>query len=316
MMAHSPLPLAAELADRLAAIPSLDASASTLAELRQRAGLASASGNDARRWRDVIVRAEPELQVRIHRPRRPSTRPAPVILGMHGGGFVFGSRSAQDDRFARWCGRFDCVGVSVEYRLAPEAAYPAALDDCYAALAWIFAHAAELNGDLSRVGVYGPSAGGGLAAGLALLARDRAEYPVAFQILEAAMLDDRQQTASSQAPEQAIWTPASTTFGWQSYLGDRYGQDDVPAYAAPGRCRDFTGLPPALVVVGGADGFRDENIAYASRLAAAGVLTDLHVLAGAPHGVQAFSDSLLMERWNRVVDDWLAGVLAPQDGPD
>jgi acetyl esterase/lipase len=194
--------------------------------------------------------------------------------------------------------------VSVEYRLAPETAYPGPLDDCYAGLRWTLEHAEELGIAPDRIGISGVSAGGGLAAALALLARDRAEVPVAFQLLECPMIDDRQTTSSSQLDGLPIWSREANEFGWRSYLGDLYG-GDVPAYAAAAHATDLSGLPPALVIVGGADGFRDEDIEYALRLNQAGVPTELHVLPGAPHGVQMFTDSVVARRWNRMVTEWL-----------
>src|SRR5262249_3261224 len=145
----------------------------------------------------------------------------------------------------------------------------------------------------------------GLAAALALLARDRGEVPVAFQLLECPMIDDRQITSSSRLDALPIWSREANEFGWRSYLGDLYGADDVPGHAPAARATDLVGLPPALVIVGGADGFRDEDIGYALRLNQSGVPTELHVLPGAPHGVQMFADSVLARRWNQIVTEWL-----------
>ena len=156
------------------------------------------------------------------------------------------------------------------------------------------------------------SAGGGLAAALGLLARDRGEYPVAFQLLECPMVDDRQVTSSSQYDDLLIWSRESNTFGWQCYLGEFYGTDAVPMYAAPTRADDLSGLPDTLVITGGADGFRDENIEYARRLGASGVTTDLCVIAGAPHGVQMFTNTEPERRWARAVVEWLAPRLSPR----
>ena len=194
--------------------------------------------------------------------------------------------------------------MSVEYRLAPETPYPGPLEDCYAGLRWTFEHASDLGVTPDRIGIAGASAGGGLAAALGLLARDRGEVPVAFQLLECPMIDDRQTTSSSQLDGLPIWSRESNTFGWRAYLGDLYG-GDVPAYAAAARAADLAGLPPALVIVGGADGFRDEDIDYALRLNQAGVPTELHVLPGAPHGVQMFTESVVARRWNQTVTEWL-----------
>jgi len=212
----------------------------------------------------------------------------------------------------RYCNAFGCVGVSVEYRLAPETPYPGPLDDCYAGLAWTFAHARELGADPARIGINGISAGGGLAAALALLARDRGELPIAFQLLQCPMIDDRQITPSSRQDNLLVWTRDSNAFGWESYLGARYGTDDIPPYAAAARAHDLSDLPPALVITGGADGFRDENIDYARRLGQAGVPTDLTVIAGAPHGVQMFIGTTPERRWARVVEEWLRPHLAAE----
>jgi acetyl esterase/lipase len=202
------------------------------------------------------------------------------------------------------------VGVSVDYRLAPETPYPGPLDDCYAALRWAHDNAAELGIDPARIGIYGLSAGGGLAAALALLARDRGEVPLAFQLLDCPMLDDHQITPSINASELYVWSAASNEFGWRSYLGARYGSDDVPPYAAAARATDLAGLPPACLVVGSIDGFRDEDIDYAQRLNQAGVPCELHVIAGLPHAYQMAPDAAAVRLALHCKDDWLARQLA------
>jgi acetyl esterase/lipase len=194
--------------------------------------------------------------------------------------------------------------VSVEYRLAPETPYPGPLEDCYAGLRWTFEHAEELGIQPERIGVTGSSAGGGLAAALALLARDRGELAPAFVLLECPMIDDRQITSSSRRHGLPVWSREANEFGWRAYLGERYG-GDVPAYAAPARATDLTGLPPTMVIVGTADGFLDESIDYALRLNHAGVPTDLHVLAGAPHGIRSFARSEITRRWLASISEWL-----------
>ena len=258
---------------------------------------------------DHTVSDDPYVFVRVHRPVG-QTGPLPCVYSIHGGGYVLGSLDMDDARFDRWCTKLGCVGVSVEYRLAPETPYPGPLDDCYAGLAWTFEHAEEFGIDPARIGIAGVSAGGGLASALALLARDRGELPVAFQLLECPMLDDRQTTSSSCLDGLPVWSKESNTFGWRSYLGDLYGTDEIPAYAAAARADDLSGLPPAMVIVGGADGFRDENIVYALRLNQAGVPSELHVLPGAPHGVQMFVDCRVTHRWNATVEDWLRQQLS------
>jgi acetyl esterase/lipase len=256
---------------------------------------------------DLTVPGDPPVVVRVHRPTNVSG-PAPAIFGIHGGGYVIGNRTLDDPRFERWCAHLGCVGVSVEYRLAGESPYPAALDDCHLALQWLFAHADELGVDSTRIGVSGTSAGGGLAAALALLTRDRGELGLRFQILEAPMIDDRQITPSSRQDGMPMWSRDANTYGWQRYLGDRYGTADVPAYAAAARATDLMGLPPTFVSVGTVDGLRDEGIEYAVRLNRADVPTELHVYAGAPHGFQMFAGTTLAERANRDLDEWLEAI--------
>ena len=145
---------------------------------------------------------------------------------------MLGSYAMDDARFDAWCPEFGCVGVSVEYRLAPETTYPGPLDDCYLGLKWVYDHHDEIGVDPGHIGIGGVSAGGGLAAGLALLARDRGEVPLRFQLLDCPMLDDRQTTPSSQLDGLHVWNRHSNTYGWRSYLGDLYGTEDVPPYAA------------------------------------------------------------------------------------
>jgi acetyl esterase/lipase len=251
----------------------------------------------------------PDIVVRVHIPDG-LQRPAPCLYSIHGGGYVVGHRSMDDIRFDRWCPKLGFIGVSVEYRLAPETPFPGPLEDCYAGLEWVFDQATELGLDRNRIGIGGASAGGGLAAGLALLARDRGELPVAFQMLAYPMIDDR-QTSESSNWEVPIWSPANNTFGWKSYLGDLYGRDDVPYLAAPARALDLTGLPPALVYVGTLDGFCDEDVLYAMRLYQAGVPTQLHVYPGAPHGFDGFAPAAQISRLSQYDSlEWLRTALA------
>jgi acetyl esterase/lipase len=225
---------------------------------------------------------------------------------MHGGGYVIGTFDMDDPLFDNLCPKLGLVGVSVEYRLAPETPYPGPLEDCYRGLQWTYDHAEELGIDRHRIGVGGVSAGGGLAAALALLARDRGEVPVAFQLLDCPMLDDRQTTASSQQDGLPVWSRESNAFGWRSYLGDLYGDDDVPYTAAPARAEDLSGLPPAFVSVGSVDGFLDEDVDYAVRLNRAGVPTELHVYPGACHGYQIAQQCDITRQSRSDVENWLA----------
>ncbi len=256
-----------------------------------------------RAWHDIP--GTDGVKVRVHREVG-ATGALPCMLWMHGGGLVLGRAEGDDGRFDRACPQFGIVGVSVEYRLAPEAPYPGPLEDCYAALRWVHEHAADLGIDPNRIGIGGASAGGCLAAGLALLARDRGEIPVQFQFLIYPMIDDRQVTPSSQWNDP-IWPPAANTYGWTAYLGDAKGGPDVPVYAAAARATDLAGLPPTFICVGALDGFSDEDIAYAVRLRHAGVPTELHVYPGAPHGFDGLmAGTAVARRCVADADEWLA----------
>lgn len=177
--------------------------------------------------------------------------------------------------------------VGVDYRLAPEHPFPAALDDCYAALRWLHDRAEQLGVDPARIAVGGASAGGGLAAGLAQRAHDLAEVPVALQVLTYPMLDDRTVLRRDHAGRgRILWTPASNRYGWTSYLGHPPGAAEPPPYAVPARRADLAGLPPAWIGVGELDLFHDEDVEYARRLEAAGVPVTLHVEPGMYHAAE------------------------------
>jgi acetyl esterase/lipase len=252
------------------------------------------------------VPGDPEVPLRSHRAMT-SEGLRPCLYSMHGGGYIIGSYSMDDGVFDRLCPLLDLVGVSVDYRLAPETPYPGPLEDCYRGLKWTFDNAEQLGIDRGRIGISGVSAGGGLAASLALLARDRGEVPVAFQLLDCPMLDDRHMTVSSQWNGLPVWSRESNAYGWRSYLGDLYRSDDVPYTAAPARAEDedLSGLPPAFVSVGSVDGFLDEDITYAMRLNHAGVPAELHVYPGACHGYQIAVESEIARQSRRDIEDWL-----------
>jgi acetyl esterase/lipase len=292
-----------EIAAAVGAIELAGMSLDTLSTYRQTFQAAPLS--DAVVRTDHTIPGDPAVPVRVHRAADVSGA-LPCVYSIHGGGYVLGSYTMDDAAFDSWCPKLGIVGVSVEYRLAPETPYPGPLEDCYTGLKWVYDHADELGVDRDRIGISGISAGGGLAAALGLLARDRGEVPLAFQLLNCPMLDDRQQTASSQLDGLAVWSRDTNTFGWRCYLGDLYGTDEVPYTAAPARCQDLSGLPPAFVSVGTVDGFRDEDIDYAVRLNQAGVPCELHVYPGASHGYQIAVDSALVRQSNRDVLDWLA----------
>ena len=287
-------------------LPSIDAEG--LAAMRS-ASFASPELSDAVTRTDHVVPGDPPVPVRVHRATD-AVGLLPAIVTIHGGGYVIGSYDMDSPLLDRWCPGLGVVGVSVDYRLAPETPYPGPLEDCYAALRWTYDNASDLGIDKDRIGISGLSAGGGLAAALALLARDRSEVPVAFALLDCPMLDDRQQTPSIGADGLYVWGSGSNEFGWRSYLGALYGSDEVPSYAAPARAADLAGLPPTCVVVGAIDGFRDEDIDYAQRLNQAGVPSELHVIAGLPHAYLLVPGAAAVRLATHCMDDWLTRQLA------
>ena len=231
--------------------------------------------------RGVAVQALGPTSVRVHQPAT-SDRPRPALLWVHGGGYVLGT-AAQDDSL---CGHFaqslGIVVAAVEYRLAPEHRFPVPLHDCYDALTWL---ARQPQVDPTRIAVGGASAGGGLAAALALLAHERGEVQLAFQLLSYPMLDDR--TAARTDIDESnfrLWNNTSNRFGWQSYTGYPPDSVEVSGLAAPSRYDDLSGLPPAWIGVGTLDLFYDEDLAYGSRLREAGVECELKTVQGAFHG--------------------------------
>jgi acetyl esterase/lipase len=237
------------------------------------------------------LRGDPPVRVRIYRPDE-QARKLPALFWVHGGGYVVGDIEQDDRLMKQLVKRIGCVTVSVDYRLAPEHPFPAPVEDCYAGLRWLFAHAAEFGVEPSRIAIGGASAGGGLAAGLGLLARDRKEVQVAFQLLIYPMIDDRNVTPASYAiTEPRVWNRDSNRLGWRAYLGRDGGGSDVSPYAAATRATDLTNLPPTYISVGTLDLFIDENIEYAQRLIQAAVPTELHVYPGAFHGCDLFAPS-------------------------
>lgn len=269
--------------------PTVALSAERLAELRdaeRQLPLPPVSENGVTR-RNVSVPGPadaPEVPLLIYTP--PGTGPFPCVYHVHGGGFVGGAAALLEWAHRPLAAQLGCVIVSVDYRLAPETTFPGNIEDCYAGLAWTFAHAADLAVDPARIGVMGESAGGGLAAALALLARDRGDYRLAFQCLTYPMLDDRTCTLAEPHPftGEFIWTPGNNRFGWAALLGAEPGGAGVSPYAAPARAPDLAGLPPTFIATGALDLFLDEDLDYARRLLRAGVPTELHVYPGAFHG--------------------------------
>lgn len=227
---------------------------------------------------------DPEISLLICRPTGATTATG-AIYHTHGGGMVVGDNRTGVIEMLEFARELNLAVVSVEYRLAPETPHPGPVEDCYAGLAWTAEHADELGIDPERIVVAGTSAGGGLAAGVALMARDRKGPALHGQLLICPMLDDRNDTPSTlQMEGLGIWDRTSNQTGWTALLGDAQGTDDVSPYAAPARETDLSGLPPAFIDVGSAETFRDEDVAYASAIWRAGGVAELHVWPGGFHG--------------------------------
>ncbi len=247
-------------------------------------------------------KGDPDVPIYIVNASQASTPPSalrPAILNIHGGGYVIGTALSDLAAVQAVAKELDVVIVSVDYRLAPETPFPGPLEDCYAALKWLHANAASLGADPNRIAVMGGSAGGGLAAMLAIAARNRGEVPLIFQALTYPMLDDRTGSTVQKPPQQGaiLWTPAANAFGWSSLLGVPAGSRKVPAGAVPAREANLTGLPATFIGVGSIDLFVDEDIAYAKRLMDAGILTELVVMPGGFHGFDIMADAPVVQRF-------------------
>jgi triacylglycerol lipase len=234
----------------------------------------------------------PDVRVYVYTPPGPKTA-RPALLHIHGGGFILGDAAMMTPLSQVRARALDCVVVSVDYRLAPETPYPGPVEDCYAGLSWMVAHAAELGIDPTRIAVGGESAGGGLSAALCLLARDRGGPAVAFQFLIYPMLDHRTATPADPYRNgfagEFAWTQPSNRFGWKAMLGDIDPAGQVPGTCSPSRAMTLAGLPPTFIAVGALDLFVDEDVDYATRLMREGVPTELHVYPGAFHAFDAIA---------------------------
>ncbi|MFI6642691.1 alpha/beta hydrolase [Streptomyces sp. NPDC050504] len=243
--------------------------------------------------------------------------PLPLLYYLHGGAMVMGNAWSVLPRILReWALPLEMAVISVEYRLAPHTPHPGPVEDCYAGLVWAAAHAAELGVDADRIVIGGKSAGGGLAAALALLTRDRGGPVPLGQLLLCPMLDDRAATFSSgQMSGLGIWDLVSHATAWRALLGERHGAADLSPYAAPARATDLSGLPPAYVDVGSAEMFRDEDVAYANAIWQAGGRAELHVWPGGFHGFDGVAPGAAVSKDAREARTrWLRRLLAQSGG--
>jgi len=247
-----------------------------------------------------VGKGHPDVTIYIINAKAGTRRPG--ILHTHGGGYILGSARSEVTYEQGIAKELDCVVVTVEYRLAPETTYIGSVEDIYAGLTWMHQNSARIGLDPTRLAVMGESAGGGLAARLAITARDRGQVPLCAQILVYPMLDDRTGSTIQLPPwiGAVLWTPAANRFGWKSFLGMSPGGSDVPAAAVPARVSDLSRLPPAFIGVGSVDLFMREDIEYGRRLIEAGVPVALDVVPGAFHAFDRIApDTDLARRFTR-----------------
>ncbi|CAF1268401.1 unnamed protein product [Adineta steineri] len=273
----------------------------TISTMRERILMVRPTDDDLRRGGKIDIEerqvpgpnGSPEISLLICRPNASvtnvSTSLLPCIYNIHGGGIIAGNNRFNMEILLDWILEFHICVVSVEYRLAPEHPHPAPSEDCYAGLIWTAAHAQELGINLSQLSVMGISAGGGLAAAMALMSRDRNGPTLKGQILICPMLDDRDQTFSTHQFEgTGFWDRQSNLTAWTALLGDQRGASDVSPYAAPSRAEDLSNLPPAFIDVSSTETFRDENIDYARRIWQVGGVAELHIWPDGFHDFPAF----------------------------
>ncbi|GGJ64020.1 alpha/beta hydrolase [Streptomyces brasiliensis] len=238
---------------------------------------------------------------------------APVVYHLHGGGMMSGTgRTGVSCLLREWAEPLGLVVVSADYRLAPEHPYPAGVEDCYAGLVWVARHGTEIGADPARIVVAGGSAGGGLSAAVALMARDRGGPRLAGLLAMCPMLDDRNDTPSArQMAGRGVWDRHTNEVGWASLLGEARGTDAVSPYAAPARADDLSGLPPVYIDAGAAETYRDEDVAFATRVWQSGGDAELHVWSGGFHGFDQIAPDATVSRQAREARvDWLRRVLA------
>ncbi|WP_018759405.1 alpha/beta hydrolase [Paenibacillus terrigena] len=262
----------------------------------------------------MIPGAAGEMLVKIYEPAQRTDAKLPAMLWIHGGGYVMGHPDMDDALCERFVQAAKCVVVSVDYRLAPEHAYPAAIEDCYAGLTWMTDEAELLRIDLERVAIAGASGGGGLTAALALMVRDKGGPALIFQMPLYPMLDNRNSTTSSHeiTTANATWNRANNLAAWRMYLGEENDASDLSPYAVPSRAENLAGLPPTYTCVGQLDLFRDETIEYVTRLAEAGVDVEFHLYPGAYHCFEVFvPQAEVSQRASQSYVDAIARALNP-----
>lgn len=312
-MTHLPDPSALidpELRGALALLPPLHAlGPDTLVALRETMHAASPGPEVADPFSvsEIVIPGNPPVRAILYRPEREAVRGA--LLWLHGGGFVTGSAARDDLAVRAIATAMDCVALSVDYRLAPESPFPGALDNAHAALAWLHGNAGPLGVDPTRIAVRGNSAGGGIAAALALRARDEGRYSISLLMLVYPMLDDR--TGEHPVAGREVWTAGANRFGWASYLGTAAPDGALIGQAVPARAKMLVGLPPTWLGCGALDLFIDENLAFARRLIRGGVSVEMHIYPGAYHGFNLIASAGVAQRFDRDLRAALGRAMQP-----
>lgn len=306
-----------ELLGWLEQLPPIEFSGEALPFLRQGMELALAAlpvpeGLDVEVESRTIVGGNGQpMTVIVYRPTAMAASAA-AILQIHGGGYILGTASMGESANRARAAALGCLVVAVDYRLAPETPHPGPVEDCFAALEWLAGEAGQLGIAPDRIAIQGESAGGGLAAALALLARDRGGPSIRHQHLIYPMIDDRTCTHSEPHPHtgEFVWTAQSNRFGWRALLGEEPGGNGISPYAAAARAEDLSGLPSTYISAGALDLFLEEDLEYARRLLRAGVPTELHIWPGAYHGFEANADARVTRSAGEASLDALRRALA------
>lgn len=250
------------------------------------------------------------MKVNIYTPKQRGSEPLPGVVWIHGGGYAFGTARDGERTISTLMSASPCVVVAPEYTTSLVKPYPAALHDCYDALVYLADNTASLNVRPDKLMVGGESAGGGLAAAVAIYARDMKQVKLCCQICIYPMLDCREITESSQAEDAILWTREVNHAAWEAYLGS-YSPSDAPCYASPSLCTDYSALPPLIGYVGNLDIFRDESLAYCAELNKLGISVDFEVYDGAYHGFDVIyprsqtgkmAQAFLSDAFRRAVD--------------
>jgi acetyl esterase/lipase len=290
-----------QLLEFVEAIPAFELNDETLINLRQ-GGLgeetAPSSFGDVRKQKIRVPCKQSGHEVELSIFTRRADGPQPCIYHMHPGGLVSGSPDMSEPMLREFVARLDCVAISVDYRLAPETSYPGNIDDCYAGLQWVFENADRIGVDSGRIGLAGESAGAGLAASLAILARDRGELSLSFQNLVYPMLDHRtgRIDVANRFAGEFVWTAQANRYAWDKFLGDLAESNDVSPYASAAMADDLSGLPPCYMAAAEYDLFMEENLEYARRIARAGVAVELQLYPRAVHGFDLVPDAAVAIR--------------------